>query len=177
MFLPCLINQRRPRRNANVGGQLYMSSRRRRLFLADLAQLAVRPVPLPGNDLYERLQSRNDMIRLAGALRAEAARIEREIVAQGPIPLPEPGRDFAVTDHALVRFLERCMGWNIEAVRTQIARLIPSERLPVPDLREADKHGALCIDGFWFLLSPVAVISVLGRGMTPERWLEKGAST
>lgn len=63
----------------------------------------------------------------------------------------------AVTDHALMRYLDRALGLDLEAYRREIALRCAA----------AVKMGAsgLTVDGIRYEFRGGAVISVLGRGM------------
>jgi len=108
------------------------------------------------------LSKRKDQGHLLWALRHEAARLEgsrAEIVAR----LEKVGRSgrVEVTDHAVIRFLERAMGIDINAVRAQIERLIPSEAL------ESDR--VLYIrDGLAFLVGQRSLVTILDDYMDVE---------
>lgn len=103
------------------------------------------------------------------ALRAEAARLENQAKSQWYVQFPKTA-GIAVTDHALVRFLERVVGIDMDAIRTQIARLIPEDALPLPSVRTLDAHGVLIVDGFQFLLTSNGLISVLTEEMDATAW-------
>lgn len=116
-----------------------------------------------GSVSYIREQARRDSRRLMTALRAEANRIERETVRT---PSDRSREGIAVTDHALVRFLERVMKIDVDAIRRQIARLVPEAAMPRANEVDPDPNGVLLVDGFTFLLSPAAVVTVLDDEMT-----------
>lgn len=115
------------------------------------------------------LAKRKDQGHLMWALRHEAARMEgsRSEIVERLEKLGRPKR-IEVTDHAVVRFLERAMGIDINAIRGQIARLIPVERV------EADR--VLYVrNGLSFLLSKEgAIITILDDYM--EVGVEKAFS-
>lgn len=130
---------------------------------------AVREVPR-----YERLMINRDKSRLIGVLRAAANRLERESRSEAyTLALSKPGRsEVAVTDHAVIRFLERVAGFDIAAIRTEIARAVPLSAFPEPDAGVGG-HSVHMKDGFHFLLSTGSVISVLGPEMSSKGWLER----
>jgi hypothetical protein len=67
--------------------------------------------------------------------------------------------DISVSDHAIVRFMERVLGTNIENIRSNIREM-------VRDALDA-KATSITIDGFCYTLDPInrSVISVLAPGM------------
>jgi len=124
-------------------------------------------------DRYERLMLNRDRLRLVKALRDTANRIEAEakrehavIAATKTAPSP-----LAVTDHAVVRFMERVMDIDIPAIRQQIARAVPAVAID-PSASDGD-HSIWLRDGFQFLLTPHSVISVLSPHMNGQSWLER----
>jgi len=125
---------------------------------------------------YRRLQVRRDTSRLVQCLRGEANRFEAEARQMGAayraarLKLNGPA-DVAITDHAVIRFLERVMGIDIDAIRAQIARLIPEGALPLAVEDHTDRHGLLLVDDFQFLLTPDSLISVLSEDMDSTAWL------
>lgn len=116
---------------------------------------------------YARLQARRDKHRLMLALRAEANRLEREAALDKPDTLDA----VAVTDHAVIRFLERVMKLDVEGIRGQIARLVPPSAMPSPSPADPDPNGILIVNGFQFLLSPSTVVSVLDESMSAAAWV------
>lgn len=126
--------------------------------------------PVPASQSYARVQARKDLTRLVTALRAEADRLEGKARAHWYVQFPAR-RGVAVTDHALVRFLERVMGIDMDAIRTEIARLVPDAALPMETLSTPDRHGLVVVDGFQFLVTPNSLISVLTEDMDATCWL------
>jgi hypothetical protein len=121
---------------------------------------------------YDELMLIRDRQRLAKALRDVANRVEagtKTAKAQRAAGTYIAGT-LAVTDHAVVRFLERIMGLDIAAVRREIARAIPASA--VPD-GERGEHSIHVRDGFQFLLTATSVISVLTAEMDGQGWLER----
>lgn len=121
---------------------------------------------------YSKMMAARDKMRLVNALRAAANRLEAE--AKGSYdflnsPAVSGARGVAVTDHAVCRFLERVMGIDVDAIRHQIARLIPESRVPAG--KGVASHGIHVRDGFQFLLSPSAIVSVLAPEMDGSGWL------
>lgn len=125
---------------------------------------------------YRRFHLRKDKVRLVATLRSEANRLEREAgqladeLRRVRLTQTSPA-DVAITDHALVRFLERVIGIDVDAIRTQIARLIPTGALPLGAEGGPTEHGMLLVDDFQFLLTPVSLISVLTEEMDSTAWL------
>ncbi|MBR9819363.1 MAG: hypothetical protein GYB51_00010 [Rhodobacteraceae bacterium] len=74
--------------------------------------------------------------------------------------MPETTKLPNVTDHAVLRHLERVKGFDIEAVRTEIAR--KTER--------GVRLGAasVLIDGFRYVLRGGSVVTVLHRSYAPR---------
>lgn len=66
-----------------------------------------------------------------------------------------------VTDHALVRFLERVMGLDVEAVRAKIAA--------TPGLAQAAAMGArqISIDGFTYSIVDRNTVATIQPGRSP----------
>jgi len=130
---------------------------------------AVREVPR-----YERLMINRDKSRLVSVLRAAANRLEREAKSESyALALSKPHRsEVAVTDHAVIRFLERVAGFDIAAIREQIARAVPLSAFPDPS-QGVGGHAVHIRDGYQFLLSPVSVVSVLNQEMDSKSWLER----
>jgi hypothetical protein len=121
---------------------------------------------------YRKMMAARDKLRLVNALRAAANRLEAE--AKGSYdflnsPAASGARGVAVTDHAVCRFLERVMGIDVDAIRDQIARLVPDSRVPAG--KGATTHGIHIRDGFQFLLSPNSIVSVLAPEMDASGWL------
>lgn len=98
------------------------------------------------NDIWAALQhelKRFDAIR-AGTTAASKALGE----AEAPL----------VTDHAVIRFLERCMGVDVEAVRCQIARLLPAAAM--------EHERTLYVrGGFQFIVRNGCLVTVLNEDM------------
>jgi len=125
---------------------------------------------------YRQFGIRRDKRRLTQALRAEANRLEREAnqMSDALGALRQRDRrpaDIAVTDHALIRFLERVMGIDVEAIRDQIARLVPIGGLPEATPELPDRHGILLVEDFQFLVTPTSLVTVLTEDMSPDCWL------
>lgn len=59
----------------------------------------------------------------------------------------------AVTDHAVVRYLERALGLDVEAVRTEIARAVKRGI--------AEGASGVRVGGLWFRLEGAVVVTVL----------------
>lgn len=107
----------------------------------------------------ELLTTRRDKGHLLWALTHEAARIQgdRAEIVERLAQLGPPDH-VKVSDHAVIRFLERAMDIDVNAIRAQIARLIPVEKL------EADR--VLYIrNGLQFLLSENNIVTVLDGHM------------
>jgi len=70
-----------------------------------------------------------------------------------------------VTDHAVIRYLERCKGFDIEAVRTHIWKVCEG----------AAKAGATCIraEGVKFEFASGRVITVTPDGTEPSKTSKK----
>jgi hypothetical protein len=109
-----------------------------------------------------RLQAkRKDTGHLLMMLENEVRRIkEQRADVTKQIERVGPSGRIDVTDHALVRFLERVMNYDLDAVRDQIARLVPAER---PEDR------ALYIrNGFQFVVKDRVLVTVLDGHMDPD---------
>lgn len=131
---------------------------------------------LSNADLYRLRHIERDKHRLMSCLRAEANRLEHEARKdRGRRLLGQQGgarpADVAVTDHAVIRFLERVMFVDVDSVRTEIARLVPPSARPFPSKDVVDCHGILVVDDYQFLLTPTSVISVLSPDMDAAGWL------
>jgi hypothetical protein len=125
-----------------------------------------------GAQRYESLLATRDKRRLAHALRCAATRLETESnVGMEALKQVRPeGHPLAVTDHAVVRFLERVMGFDVEAIRQQISRAVPAHAVP-PGVKGSGEHGIYVRDGFQFLLTSGSIISILTAEMNGESWL------
>ena len=100
------------------------------------------------------ISARKDVGHLCGALAKEVARLNRKSAAlKTSIPPKVPG-EVEVTDHAVIRFLERVMSIDVNAIRAQIARLVPVEAL---------EPGRMVYirDGFTYLMSDAAIVTIL----------------
>lgn len=121
---------------------------------------------------YRQLHIRRDKRRLMTALRAEANRLSAESNAiTEALKKAVPSSDIAVTDHAVVRFMERVMGIDVDAIRAQIARLVPKGAAPIPTPQAPDNHGVLLVEDYQFLLTPRSLITVLDEEMSADCWL------
>lgn len=132
---------------------------------------ARRSVRLKANERYAKAMATRDKLRLVHVLRCAASRLEAEAKGEATVLAFRRGDEtgISVTDHAVVRFLERVMGYDVDAIRAQIARLIPVTALPAGT---PGAHGICVRDGFQFLITPNSVISVLSPEMDGRAWLE-----
>lgn len=139
--------------HARNGGQIAQALQTIRASVLDKR----RPPPPPRSEL---LNTRKDTGHLLWALKSEIQRITAKR-DQNAERLKRGERDrIEVSDHAVVRFLERAMKINIAAVRDQIARLIPSDRL------EEDRT-IYVRGGVQFYLHKNRLITVLDEYMDP----------
>lgn len=105
------------------------------------------------------LTKRRDKGHLLWALMHEAARLKgdrQEIVAR--LEKLGPNDAVKVSDHAVVRFLERAMGIDINSVRAEIARLVPVDKL------ETDRVIYIR-GGLQFLMSENNIVTILDGHM------------
>lgn len=112
---------------------------------------------------YALLHRRKDKLRLVKALRDEANRLERDAEVL-KVEFQAAPKTMGVTDHAMVRFLERVAGVNMEAIREQIARLIPPGALPVD---HASEQRVILVEGHQFVVSPTCIITIVTEDMGP----------
>lgn len=120
---------------------------------------------------YARMMEMRDGRRLVCALRSMAKRIEDGLNRAGRPAAPGWTGGIAVTDHAVLRFLERAMGLNVPAIRREIARAVPASALPTLESGPGS-HGIYQRDGLQFLVTPSSVVSVLTDRMDGSGWLE-----
>ena len=131
------------------------------------------PVLRTHAERYAAIMAVRDRQRLVQALRDEANRLEtngkfeKALLERAPRPDGVP----SVTDHAVVRFLERVMGLDVDAIRRQIARVVPKESLPSV-LEGVGSHGVVWFEGYQFLVTPHSIITVLTAEMDSQCWLD-----
>lgn len=129
---------------------------------------------LAASERYAATMLTRDKMRMVQVLRSAANRLEAEAKGEGVkrrATRHEPSA-LAVTDHALVRFLERAVGLDMDAIRNQIARLVPPGA-PAFAGDSIGEHSIICRGGFQFLVTPSSIISVLAPGMEAKGWLER----
>jgi hypothetical protein len=101
---------------------------------------------------------RRDVLQLRAALRRELSRVENE-VALAKRAVSEATREpLMVTDHAVIRFLERVMSMDVNAIRAQIARIVP------PDVLEHDR-AIYVRQGVAYLVSTGSIVTVLDQSL------------
>lgn len=115
-------------------------------------------VKIRGKDAKQKERAK-DLNVLSRALEWEAKRLN-DIAMRIERGLPVPG-PINVSDHALVRFLERVVGIDTDAIRLKIAQLLP----PLAD-KDRGKHRLVKLpDGSTLLTRDSTVITALGPGM------------
>lgn len=107
------------------------------------------------------LGARKDKGHLIMALQAELRRAKDERqAAKADLSALDHGDQVQVTDHGLVRFLERVMGMDVPTIRAHIGRLIPASVL--------DEGRAIYIrGGNQFVVVDGSLVTVLGEDMEP----------
>lgn len=99
-----------------------------------------------------------DAEQLRAALRRELKRAESSVEA-ARVALKETPRDpLMITDHAVLRFLERVMGVDVNSIRSQIARVIP------PAALELDR-AVYVRDGVAYLVATGSLVTVLDESL------------
>ena len=103
-------------------------------------------------ELTEMAQHRKGLTQETEALKPEISRLKKLLAVEREKETST--KPLAVSDHAVLRFMERAMGFDIKAVR---------ERILSPVVREALEAGATRVksEGFDYVLDKRIVVTVI----------------
>ena len=95
-------------------------------------------------------------------LRARLADVRQEL-ARRMKPSPEP----RISDHAMLRYVERVMGIDVEAIRTEIL---------TDHVKSALRTGAtgVTVNGVKMVAKDGCIVTVLAEGMRPKKKTKRG---
>jgi len=140
--------------NARNGAQV-AAARQTIRYSIHQAKTAALAAKKPRNFLDES----SDAGHLIMALQVELNRAKKmRSGAESALEKTKATHGLVVTDHAVIRFFERALGIDVQAIRDQIARVVPDEALR--------KDGAVYIrDGLAFIVKDRNMVTVLGDDM------------
>lgn len=108
------------------------------------------PTPELEKELAALKRQKTDQEQILNSLKADISALDKKIKAAESRLKARPAKNLQVTDHAVLRYIERKHGFNVSEIRKQITE----------KLRGAEKLGA--VEAMGFVVKGGAVITFLG---------------